>query len=71
MTHKIVTERYRKGKDIMISYDQITEQAADACKFLDKLDDVTQKAIYIAINMFLAQKQTQDQKTIEEFLKKS
>ena len=55
----------------MIPYSQITEQAADACKFLDKLDEVTQKAIYIAINMFLAQKQTQDQKTIEEFLKKS
>ena len=55
----------------MILYDQITEQAADACKFLDKLDIVTQKAIYIAINMFLAQKQTQDKKTIDEFLKKS
>lgn len=55
----------------MLKYSQITEQAADACKFLDKLDDVTQKAIYIAINMFLAQKQTQDKKTIDEFLKKS
>ena len=55
----------------MIPYSQITEQAADACKFLDKLDEVTQKAIYIAINMFLAQKQTQDIKTIDEFLKKN
>ena len=55
----------------MISYSQITEQAADACKFLDKLDETTQKAIYIATSMFLAYKQTEDKKTIDEFLKKS
>ena len=54
----------------MITYSQITEQAADACKLLNKLDETTQKAIYIAVNMFLAQKQTQDSKTIEEFIKR-
>lgn len=43
--------------------EQKKARVEEASKFIGQLDEVTQKALYIATNMFLAAKETEEGKT--------
>lgn len=46
----------------MDSIEQKKARAEEAKDLIEKMDEVTQKAVYIATNMFLAAKETEERK---------